>query len=236
MGNICYQKEKKKFPTDPTYIQSNQKNNNPNQNMNNYEENNKFYDMPEYGNGKMKGLGIKQMLAYKCNLKIDELNKLRDEFWASKQENKQQWKIVHQACIYDHIKAEEYLYKNNMHCKNGCINEVVDSYGNIYKVPNFCINEPYFELEILPEDNSHNEMINIILFDITNQKQIKLKVNESEKGESIIKKYAAAHNVDLTENKIRLLFGGGIIKENDALYQHKVKDGFSIQIVVSKII
>ncbi len=122
-----------------------------------------------------------------------------------------------------------------MKCKSGCINEVVDANDNVYKVPNFCINDPYFELEILPEDNKHSDTINIILFDITNQKQIKLKVNEAEKGESIIQKYAKAHNINLKENKIRLLFGGGIIKENESLYQHKVKDGFSIQIVVSKI-
>ena len=195
----------------------------------------KFRDMPEWGNNIMKGFGIKQMPAYKCDLKIDELIELRDDFWASRQTHKTQWKIIHQACVFDHIKAEEYLYKNNMKCKSGCINEVVDANDNVYRVPNFCINDPYFELEILPEDNSHSETINIILFDITNQKQIKLKVSEAEKGESIIQKYAKAHNIDLNENKIRLLFGGGIIKENESLYQHKVKDGFSIQIVVSKI-
>ena len=195
----------------------------------------KFRDMPEWGNNIMKGFGIKQMPAYKCDLKIDELIELRDDFWASRQTHKTQWKIIHQACVFDHIKAEEYLYKNNMKTLDGCINQCVDTYGNIYKVPNFCINDPYFELEILPEDNNHSQTINIILFDITNQKQIKLKVSEAEKGESIIQKYAKAHNIDLNENKIRLLFGGGIIKENESLYQHKVKDGFSIQIVVSKI-
>ena len=236
---ICYQKEKEIKKNLSNQSINNQNNNGPiiNKNMYNDEPNfnPRFDDMPEYGNGITKGLGIKQMFAYKCDLKIDELNKLRDEFWSSKQINKQQWKIIHQACIYDHIKAEEYLYKNNMKCKSGCINEVVDANDNVYKVPNFCINDPYFELEILPEDNEHSDTINIILFDITNQKQIKLKVNEAEKGESIIQKYAKAHNINLKENKIRLLFGGGIIKENESLYQHKVKDGFSIQIVVSKI-
>jgi len=237
---ICYQNEKeiKKNPSNSNINNHKDINAYPVNNVINDDQNinPKFNDMPEYGRGITKGLGIKQMFAYKCDLKIDELNKLREEFWASKQVNKLQWKIIHQACIYDHIKAEEYLHKNNMKCKSGCINEVVDSYGNIYKIPNFCINDPYFELEILPQDNSHSETINIILFDITNQKQIKLKVNEAEKGESIIQKYAKAHNINLKENKIRLLFGGGIIKENETLYQHKVKDGFSIQIVVSKII
>ena len=43
-----------------------------------------FPDMPEWGNGIKKGYGIKQMPAYKCDLKIDELNKKREEFWSSK--------------------------------------------------------------------------------------------------------------------------------------------------------
>ena len=211
-----------------------EKNNNENQSEIKEEEDERFKDMPEWGNNIMKGFGIKQMPGYKCDLKIDELIELRDQFWASRQSHKIQWKNIHQACVYDHIKAEEYLYKNNIKTLDGCINQCVDAYGNIYKVPNFCINDPYFELELLPKDNSHNEEIEITLFDIINQKNIKLKVNESEKGSDIIKKYAEKNNIDLNDNVIRLLFGGGIIKDDDTLYQHKVKNGFSIQICVSK--
>ena len=211
-----------------------EKNNNENQSEIKEEEDERFKDMPEWGNNIMKGFGIKQMPAYKCDLKIDELIELRDQFWASRQTHKIQWKNIHQACVYDHIKAEEYLYKNNIKTLDGCINQCVDAYGNIYKVPNFCINDPYFELELLPKDNSHNEEIEITLFDIINQKNIKLKVNESEKGCDIIKKYAEKNNIDLNDNVIRLLFGGGIIKDDDTLYQHKVKNGFSIQICVTK--
>lgn len=43
------------------------------------------------------------------------------------------------------------------------------------------------------------------------------------------------NNIDLTINKVRLLFGGGIISENERLYQHKVKHDYSIQICVSPI-
>ena len=211
-----------------------EKNNNENQSEIKEEEDERFKDMPEWGNNIMKGFGIKQMPGYKCDLKIDELIELRDQFWASRQTHKIQWKNIHQACVYDHIKAEEYLYKNNIKTLDGCINQCVDAYGNIYKVPNYCINDPYFELELLPKDNSHNEEIEITLFDIINQKNIKLKVNESEKGSDIIKKYAEKNNIDLNDNVIRLLFGGGIIKDDDTLYQHKVKNGFSIQICVSK--
>ena len=44
-----------------------------------FEESMKLYpDMPEWEGGITKGYGIKQMPAYKCDLKIDELNRKRD--------------------------------------------------------------------------------------------------------------------------------------------------------------
>ena len=60
-------------------------------------------------------------------------------------------------------------------------------------------------------------------------------MNQSTKGLELKEKYAEKHNIDLTKNRIRLLFGGGIIQDNESLYQHKVKNGFSIQICVSPI-
>ena len=194
-----------------------------------------FPDMPEWGEGITKGYGIKQMPAYKCDLKIDELNKKREEFWLSKTKLKTKWKIIHQACIYDHINAEEFLYKNNIKTLEGCINMCTDNEGNIFRVPNYCINDPHFQLELLNNDEAKGETIEIKLNDVINQKQKKLKVLDSITGEELIKKYADEENIDLTQNKIRLLFGGGIIKENETLFQHKVKNDFSIQICVSQL-
>ena len=211
--------------------------NNNNYNLNSsYEESlTLFPDMPEWGEGKTKGYGIKQMPAYKCNLKIDELNKKREDFWSSKTKLKAKWKIIHQACIYDHINAEEFLFKNNIKTLNGCINICIDEQGNVFRVPNYCINDPYFELELLNKDESNEEKIEIKLFDVVNQKQNKLNVLDSITGGELIEKYANEENIDLNKNKIRLLFGGGIIKENETLFQHKVKNGFSIQICISPI-
>jgi hypothetical protein len=194
-----------------------------------------FPDMPEWGGGIMKGYGIKEMPAYKCDLKIDELNRLREEFWSSKNKLKTKWKIIHQACIYDHINAEEFLIKNNMKTLQGCINMCVDNQGNIFRVPNYCINDPHFQLELLDNNEATGKNIEIKLFDVINQKNNKMIVSECITGEEIIEKYAEEENIDLTQNKIRLLFGGGIIKENETLFQHKVKNGFSIQICITKL-
>lgn len=201
-----------------------------------YEESLKLFpDMPEWGDGLSKGYGIKQMPAYKCDLKIDELNKKREEFWSSKTKLKAKWKIIHQACIYDHINAEEFLFKNNMKTLNGCINMCTDDEGNIFRVPNYCINDPYFQLELLNNNESKGENIEIKLLDVVNQKQKKLVVLDSITGRELIEKYANEENIDLNNNKIRVLFGGGIIKDDETLFQHKVKDGFSIQICISPI-
>ena len=99
------------------------------------------------------------MPAYKCDLKIDELNKKREEFWSSKAKWKSKWKIVHQACIYDHINAEEFLFKNNMKTVEGCINMCADNQGNIFRVPNYCINDPHFQLELLDKEEAKGEEI-----------------------------------------------------------------------------
>ena len=211
--------------------------NNINFNLNSsFEESVKMFpDMPEWGNGITKGYGIKQMPGYKCDLKIDELNKKREEFWASKTKLKTKWKIIHQACIYDHINAEEFLYKNNIKTLEGCINMCTDNEGNIFRVPNFCINDPHFQLELLDSEGAKGEEIEIKLFDVINQKQNKFKVLDSITGRELIEKYANKENIDLNKYKIRLLFGGGIIKDNETLFQHKVKNGFGIQICLNEI-
>ena len=213
-----------------------QKNNNIINLNSSYEESMKLYpDMPEWGGGITKGYGIKQMPAYKCDLKIDELNKKREDFWSSKTKLKSKWKIIHQACIYDHINAEEFLYKNNMKTIEGCINMCTDNQGNIFRVPNYCINDPHFQLELLDKEESKCEKIEIKLFDVVNQKQNKMTILDNITGEELIEKYASEENIDLSKNKIRLLFGGGIINNNETLFQHKVKNGFSIQICISPI-
>lgn len=50
---------------------------------------------------KYRGEGIKRMKGYKCVLPIDELNKLREEFWTIKTQHKNTWKYLKQACLMD---------------------------------------------------------------------------------------------------------------------------------------
>lgn len=61
----------------------------------------KFADMPEWEGERYRGVGIKQMKGYKCTLPIDELYKLREEFWNWRLKDKIIWRHLRQACIMD---------------------------------------------------------------------------------------------------------------------------------------
>ena len=190
-----------------------------------------FPDMPEIEPQIMKGYGIKQMPGYKCDLKIDQLNKKRDEFWSSKNKlNITKWKIIHQACIYDHINAEEFLFKNNIKTLNGCINMCLDEEGKLYRVPNFCINDPTFQLELLKNENSKKEKINIILNDVSAQKRKNYYIYDTTTGKELIEMYCNEENIEKDKYTFKLIFGGGIIKDDETLFQHKVKNDYVIQI------
>ena len=202
-----------------------------------FEESVKNYpDMPEIEPQIMKGYGIKQMPGYKCDLKIDQLNKKRDEFWSSKNKlNITKWKIIHQACIYDHINAEEFLFKNNIRTLNGCINMCLDEEGKLYRVPNFCINDPTFQLELLKNENSKKEKINIILNDVSAQKKKNYNIYDTTTGKELIEMYCNEENIEKEKYNFKLIFGGGLIKDDETLFQHKVKNDYVIQICKYKI-
>ena len=195
-----------------------------------------FPDMPEIEPKILKGYGIKQMPGYKCDLKIDQLNQRRDAFWSSKNKsNIVKWKIIHQACIYDHINAEELLFKNNIRTLNGCINLCIDQEGKIFRVPNFCVNDPTFQMELLNNENSKKEKINIILNDVTTQIKKKISVFDNISGKELIDIFCEENNIDKEKYKIKLIFGGAIIKDDETLFQHKVKNDYVIQICKNEI-
>ena len=197
--------------------------------------NDDFPDMPLWNNGKKVGFGIKEMPAYKCDLKINQLEKKRDKFWKSHKTHIHQWNIIHQAIVYPHIKSEEYLASHGFKTLDGCINMCVDPEGNVFRVPNYCINEPYFELELLPKTGGNNSnMLNIILMDATRTKNMNLNISENTTGKELINLYANKNNINQNLYMIRLLFGGGIIRNDETLYQHKVKNGQIIQVSIFK--
>ena len=58
-----------------------------------------FPDMEEWEGERYKGVGIKKMKGYKCDLPINKLNEMREKFWTTKIEEDENWRIIQQICV-----------------------------------------------------------------------------------------------------------------------------------------
>lgn len=120
----------------------------------------------------------------------------------------------------------------------GCINICLDSDNNTYHIPNYCINDPYFEKELLPEhvqETDQVEKLSISLYDLYENKKQTIKLPSNLQGKEIKNLFAEMNNFDASSYKIRLLFGGAEILDDQYLYQHKLHNGYTIQVIKNKI-
>ena len=196
-----------------------------------------FPDMEEWEGERYKGIGIKKMKGYKCILPIDKLNQKREEFWGSRNchsnSNYKMWRIINQACIYDEARARMLLDDYELKTYEGCINHIIDKKGNHYIIPNYCINDPYFEKQYKINNNIENKNIKIKLFDPSIGSNISLNITNAFSGEELKKIYYEKTGISTDEYNLRLFFGGQEIKDNNFLYQFNIQKGFKIQVMKS---
>jgi hypothetical protein len=202
------------------------------------EINETFYDMEEIEGDIYVGNGIKRMKAYKCDLTIDELNKRKEKFWntvtdCNNNKNWKNWNIIRRAITYDEVRGSILLNEYDIKCKNGCIDNLIDKEGNEYKVPNYCINEPYFERELGKEDIK-DDINNIIFYgnykgDIFN---FDFTVSNKLTGKELKNIIKNKRELDINTN-IRLFENGFEIKDEDYLYQHKLNNNSNVHLVIN---
>lgn len=193
-----------------------------------------FEDMEEIKGDISVGIGIKKMKGYKCNLKIDELNKKREYFWNIKTNYKNKnwkiWDIIKRAVSFDELRATLLLEEYNIKTVNGCINHLVDSNGNYYKIPNYCINEPSFEINSEDEQNIEDKNVKIKIY---GWKNLEIEIDNKLKGvdlKKIIKK-----KFSLEDDKIIRLFSrGNEIKNDDYLYKYNVNENAPVMLMLNK--
>ena len=202
------------------------------------EINETFYDMEEIEGDIYVGNGIKRMKAYKCDLTIDELNKRKEKFWntvtdCNNNKNWKNWNVIRRAITYDEVRGSILLNEYDIKCKNGCIDHLIDKEGNEYKVPNYCINEPYFERELGKEDIK-DDINNIIFYG--NYKgnifNFDFKVSNKLTGKELKNIIKNKRELDINTN-IRLFENGFEIKDEDYLYQHKLNNNSNVLLVIN---
>ena len=193
-----------------------------------------FPDMEEWPGEKYKGIGIKRMKGYKCDLPIDKLNELREKFWSIKTKENPNWHIIHQICVFDEERANMTLGHYNFEVAENCINHIIDNNGEHYYVPNYCINDPYFE-KVLNNKETEEKNIKLFLHDVSSDMTIEEIFSNHDTGIKIKKKFIEEAKINETEYKIKLFFSGMEIKDNDFIYQHRLDNNYKIQIMKIKI-
>ena len=140
-----------------------------------------------------------------------------------------------------HIKTKSntdstgFSFNNSIKTLHGCINMCLDENGKVYRVPNYCINDPTFQLELLNNENSKKENINIVINDVSSQVRKNYNVFDTITGKELIDMYCDDENINKSKYKFKLIFGGAIIKDDETLFQHKVKNDYVIQICKTPI-
>ena len=193
-----------------------------------------FPDMEEWEGERYKGVGIKRMKGYKCNLPIDKLNELREKFWLTKLNEDENWRIIQQVCVFDEERANMTLGRYNFQVAENCVNHIIGNDGEHYYVPNYCVNDPYFEKEISLKDVPEKK-VKLNLYDVASDTNIKYEFSNHDKGEEMKKIFRKKTNTNENEYKLRLFFSGMEIKDNESIYQHKLDDNFKVQIMKIKI-
>ena len=195
--------------------------------------NEKFEDMEEINENIYVGIGIKKMKGYKCTLKIDELNKLREHFWEIKTNTNNNnwiiWKTIKRAVAYDELRASLLLEEYKIKTVNGCINHLIDSKGNHYKIPNYCINDPYFEKIEIYEKKVEEKIIKIKLY---GWKEFIMEISNKKLGKDLKNEIKIKEKIE--DNKIiRIFYRGMEIKDNDFLYNHGLNEYSKVNLIVN---
>ena len=194
-----------------------------------------FPDIEEWPGERYKGIGIKRMKGYKCDLPIDKLNEMREKFWSTKIEENENWRIIQQICVFDEERANMTLGRFNFEVAENCVNHIIGSHGEHYFVPNYCINDPYFEKELKREDVPEKK-IKLFLYDVSSDTTVEETFSNHDTGEKIKNKFIQEAKIKENEYKIRLFFSGSEIKNSDCIYQHGIEDNFKIQVMKIRII
>ena len=193
-----------------------------------------FPDMPEWEGDKYVGIGLKRMKGYKCDMPIDLLNQKREEFWefrsSRENPNYRVWEAINQAVVYDEVRANMHLEENGLTTYNGCINHIIDQDGNHYHIPNYCINDPYFEKKFKEKKNIEEKKIKIIMYEPSENINDEKSLVNTMTGKELKALFKKDHNIG-DNYKLRLFFGGQEIKDEQFLYQHNLKREYKIQVM-----
>jgi len=116
---------------------------------------------------------------------------------------------------------------------NGCINKCKDEEGNIYEIPNYCINDPYFERNIIDKniELTIERNLKMRFFKYGKDEPIVLEVNNKISGKELKEQYRKEEKLD-DNTKLKMIVSGVEIKDEENLYQHNLTEDISIYVII----
>ena len=200
----------------------------------------KFKDMEETPKDRYIGEGIMRIHNYKCPLPIDKLDSLRQQFWLTRNQTDNNWKILRNCIEMDVAEAEKYLAENNIICLQ---NNIQNTYNKlqpnyIYHLPNFIICDPIYEKEYANYEDVYDSVedtnLNLKLYYVTKGITYQVKIRNKDTGFDIIHKFIKLSKIDNRLYVIRVFYGGQEIEETHCVYFHQIKDGDTLQILTTE--
>ena len=109
----------------------------------------------------------------------------------------------------------------------------------VFHVPNYCICDPVFErdYEKIKEENKDipEEKIVVLLYYLAQNKTIKIHATNKSKVIKLKEAFAKKLDIDLNTHKIRMLFRGQELLDENKLCYNKVENMSKIQVMVNEI-
>jgi hypothetical protein len=188
-------------------------------------KNNPNFNFPEIKKNIYVGKGLRRMKGYISIVSKEELAKRRIAFWGTRIEgNSQVWNFLKELCelpIGEEKNMKAMLEANEITPLQKCINVTYDKAGEVYEIPNYCINEPF--AYDLPETHVKKPDRKIINFHVRKgAKQIKIKSPNTTPIEKI--KSNIANKIQKKEEDIRMFFGGKELKNGNELWKYNIDD------------
>ena len=198
-------------------------------------KNNPNFNFPEVKNNIYVGKGLKRMKGYISIVPKDELEKRRIAFWETRVEGDPQvWTFLKE--LIDLPEGEEenmkaMLEANEITPLRKCINVTYDKEGEVYEIPNYCINEPIsFDC---PEMHLKKPAKKEVVFHVRKgAQQVKIKAHNTTLVEKV--KSNIRQKWEINEDKnIRLFFRGKEMKDGKELWIYNIEDDCVVLLLCS---
>ena len=179
------------------------------------------------------------MHGYISRKSLFELEDVRNQFWNSAKEGDQKiWEELRKICEDETITNEQIIEKLEdlkLTPLYNCLNVCVDEKGNIYEIPNYCIQNPYeYNLRINDDSDDSRPSQNDIEVNVSYlKKNFSIKMSNVD---TILDIKAEILNMDefknVEDNHISLFYKEQELQDNKEIWNYDINNESTINLVV----